>query len=270
MNITNEELRRRFNPDGSTLRKAQLRMLEMLTFLDEICKKNNITYWIDSGTLLGAVRHGGFIPWDDDVDIAMPYKDVIKLRKLMTRCSFSDEFVFQCRKTDPYFYQTFDKLTDTNSKYILNDDFFNIRKYTGLQIDIFPMIRNNINLFHRLCTDYKHYFISSYRRRKMSREKIPFGLKFHYFTLTKIIVPTFKLISDILPQKDYMTYFYGIEFNDKLLVKNIFPLKRVEFEGHFFNAPFNCDGYLSNIYGDWRQLPPLNTLHKHSDNIILQ
>ena len=65
------ELRERYNPDGSILRKQQLRMLEMLQYIDFVCKKHNIRYWLCSGTLLGAVRHGGFIPWDDDVDIEM-------------------------------------------------------------------------------------------------------------------------------------------------------------------------------------------------------
>ena len=76
------ELRARFNPDGSDLREAQLRMLGLLKFLDDICKKNGLEYWLDSGTLIGAARHGGFIPWDDDVDVCMMKKDADKLKPL--------------------------------------------------------------------------------------------------------------------------------------------------------------------------------------------
>lgn len=76
-----DELRIKYNPDGSDLRKAQLKMLELLKFLNKICTENNLTYWLDSGTLLGAVRHGGFIPWDDDIDVCMPYKDAVVLKK---------------------------------------------------------------------------------------------------------------------------------------------------------------------------------------------
>ena len=59
-----EQLRCQYNPDGSPLRELQLRMLEMLKCVDSICEKHNIRYWLSYGTLLGAVRHGGFIPWE--------------------------------------------------------------------------------------------------------------------------------------------------------------------------------------------------------------
>ena len=66
-----EDLKSRFNPEGSLLRRQQNRMTELLIEIDRICKKHSIQYWLSSGTLLGAVRHKGFIPWDDDMDICM-------------------------------------------------------------------------------------------------------------------------------------------------------------------------------------------------------
>ena len=74
-----------YNPEGSTLRKAQMRMLEMLVEVDTICRKHNIPYWIDFGTLLGAVRHKGFIPWDDDMDISVYEKDYNRLREVLVK-----------------------------------------------------------------------------------------------------------------------------------------------------------------------------------------
>ena len=69
--IDQEALRKRYNPDGSKLRHDQLELLEMLQFLAEICKRHNIRWWLTAGTLLGAARHGGSIPWDDDIDLSI-------------------------------------------------------------------------------------------------------------------------------------------------------------------------------------------------------
>ena len=63
-----EQLRTEYNPDGSILRRQQMKMLDILLRVDKFCKEHDIKYWLSSGTLLGAVRHGGFIPWDDDDD----------------------------------------------------------------------------------------------------------------------------------------------------------------------------------------------------------
>ena len=65
------KLREKYNPDGSLLRQHQLRMLKMLSYFDKICQEHNIHYWLSSGNCIGVVRHGGFIPWDDDIDVEM-------------------------------------------------------------------------------------------------------------------------------------------------------------------------------------------------------
>ena len=108
------ELRAKFNPDGSDLRKLQLRMLDMLKYIDKICRENNITYWLSSGTCLGAVRHEGFIPWDDDIDIEMLEKDYHKFSTIMTSTSIS-QYIFQTHNNDPAYIYTFGKIRDLNS-----------------------------------------------------------------------------------------------------------------------------------------------------------
>ncbi len=79
LTFNQEELRARFNPEGSPLRRQQMVMLEMLKELDRICRKHKIPYFLYWGTLLGAIRHDGFIPWDDDMDSGMMREDYNKL-----------------------------------------------------------------------------------------------------------------------------------------------------------------------------------------------
>src|SRR4028118_1460533 len=74
-----------YNPEGSVLRRAQMRMVEILDGFDGICKKHNIDYWLVWGTLLGARRHGGFIPWDDDLDVAVLQSDYKKLLTILEK-----------------------------------------------------------------------------------------------------------------------------------------------------------------------------------------
>ena len=82
---TQEELRAKYNPEGSKLRKMQKRMLDMLLYIDDICKKQNIKWRLDGGNVLGAVRHGGFIPWDDDVDIVLEKQEFNRLVKYLLK-----------------------------------------------------------------------------------------------------------------------------------------------------------------------------------------
>ena len=101
------KLRERFNPEGSMLRRQQQRMLDILLYVDKVCRENDIRYWLSSGTLLGAVRHGGFIPWDDDLDIEMLKEDYEKFMRVFVD---NDDYVLQTRHNDKYYLLPFAKL----------------------------------------------------------------------------------------------------------------------------------------------------------------
>ena len=246
-----EELRAKYNPDGSDLRKAQLRMVEMLKFLDDICSQYNITYWLDSGTLIGAARHGGFIPWDDDMDICMPLGDLMKFKKLMLNNKLSDEFVLQCHETDFYFLSSSSwcVLRDLKSEYIQDSNFHNARKYRGLQIDIFGVEGKKINSLHYLCGQYQSKMID----RQLYKNYKRFAY-FAYLPFRYVVVPICRVLS-LFSKKDYFMMGYGISFKSKRYINTIFPLSKIKFEGYLFNAPNNSDKYLANIYKNWECIP---------------
>ncbi|MBF8455348.1 LicD family protein [Proteus mirabilis] len=130
--------------ENDLLRKAQLKMLTALIELDSICSKHNINYWIDAGTLLGAVRHKGFIPWDDDIDVCMIRKDFNKFIKV---CSYELNkiiFFLQTINTDPH-YKTYNipcKLRVNNTLIIEESElklgYYNDKSHHGLFLDVFP------------------------------------------------------------------------------------------------------------------------------------
>ena len=126
----------RFNPEGSVLRLHQMKMLRILEFVDRVCRKHGIRYWLSSGTLLGAVRHGGFIPWDDDLDIEMLYRDYKRLMEVLP-FELPSNLVLQTMHTDSNYVAPYAKLRETDSYISEVNNIGRNYKYNGVYIDIF-------------------------------------------------------------------------------------------------------------------------------------
>ena len=133
---------------AANLRKCQLKELDILEVVDGICKKYGIEYWLDGGTLLGAVRHKGFIPWDDDIDIAMTLDGLHQFCKVAP-AELPQHLFLQTPETDPKLKEPIVKIRDLNSLYIESSDTFNVDYEKGIFIDIFPFVGGPIgpNLF---------------------------------------------------------------------------------------------------------------------------
>lgn len=262
-----EELRSRYNPEGSTLRNLQLRLVEMLKYIDQICQKEDIPYWLAGGNALGLARHGGFIPWDDDLDIEMRREDFFRLRAAVLNDPNSP-YKWQDATTDKYYLMHYAKLRDTKSEVIeAKTDFY---KMKGIFIDIFPI-------------DYSTHFMTKYStltRRLVEGvvwHAIPkkfrkYGIITAKVLLLKCVWPTWSFLNKPFKSKKYLYHyptsiakvFHPFDLN------HIFPLKRANFEGVEINIPGNIEAYLEDAYGNWKQLPPLNKIHIHFDssNII--
>ena len=261
---TQEELRQRWNPDGSQLRRVQLRMLEMLKFIDQVCTDHGINYWLDSGTLLGAARHKGFIPWDDDTDICMPYEDMLKFKKVMLTQNPSSEFVLQCPETDPHIYNNWVILRDLKSEGIHQDcKMHDLYKYKGLNVDIFPLTDRYFNIFCGISNIYYKALIKAPLNGRPLFKLLAPLVPLHHRIFERVLAPIFRSISRLSPRREDYRMAYGCEFTSRRRASEIWPLTRMEFEGTFFNVPRDTDAYLTSLYGDWRQIPAADKIQTH-------
>lgn len=254
---TNTELHNKYNSDNTILRKAQLRMLDMLLYIDRICKENNINYSLDSGNVLGAVRHGGFIPWDDDVDIILERKEYKRLCKYLLSHPHP-QYKLQTPQTDKWFMNHWNVLRDIKSEYIQDSVKHNLRKYRGLQIDIFP-IENRVSPFGHKLVYYLHH-----NNQKLFMGKNNHLCKLFFYVIACIIIPFIRIVFSPFQNKNTYSYGYGLPWTDKKWISNVlFPYKNILFEGHYFPGPSNLDSYLKTQYNNYMDLPPINERNHH-------
>jgi len=250
------ELRKKYNPEGSDLRKLQEHLLIILEHFDSFCKDNNINYWLSSGTCLGAIRHEGFIPWDDDIDVEMTREDYLKFQKIYKN---SDKFVLQTYKNDLFYTEPFPKLRLCNT-YVKEGNISALYKYNGIFLDIFIMERSNA-LIAKLC----HGLVGALRH---------FGFCFRQSGVLSVVVFTVakKLVFGIvnimrrlgfLSSKDEMRHTIGTGVVRNIRrCKDIYPLSKALFEGREYPVPGNVDAYLSRMFGNYMEIP--KEIHTHS------
>ena len=263
--MNNEELRARFNPEGSMLRRQQMRMLEILLEVDKICKKHDIRYWLSSGTLIGAIRHDGFIPWDDDLDIEMMRSDYLRLMEVLPS-ELPEWLALQNDETDPYYFFYYAKVRDRRSRMLEHNNYDRMWQEQGIYIDIFPMEQHPIWL-HKLTEKSVGHMYKIWRTStddtkaiKSVRRIFDFNNKV-LFPFLRILLSPFHLFT-FSPFK-VITSGMGIPFHNRRYAKEIFPLTTHVFEGHQLPVPHDADAHLRHLYGDYMKLPDLNKLAIH-------
>lgn len=248
-----------------TLREIQITEVNILKWIDEICRKNNIKYFLYAGTLIGAARHQGFIPWDDDIDIGMLREDYDKFIELMRNNNYERYKIVTPEITTEYLYP-FAKIVDTKTRLIEKKIDCGIDM--GLYIDIFPLddVPEDIKMRRKLIKKHSRY--ESLLMYAMSRNHGGKGLKMLLRPFLDVYIKIVgkehlrnKIIKLMSKQKHTNSKMVGVialscqEF-DMGLKKWFSETTEMKFEGEYFMVPVGWKEYLTKRYGDFMTLPP--------------
>lgn len=254
---TAEELRATYNAEGTALWKAQQRMLDMLLYLDKVCKEQDIPYRLDWGNILGAVRHGGFIPWDDDVDVAMERKDWKRLCKYLVEHPHP-QYVLQNHRTDKGYMGAWAVLRDLKSEYVQDSAIHNARKFKGLQVDLFPQDYGNIPFLQDIAACLQRHLVNNLIG-KHDRIAGCFWIILH-----KMVFPFFRVLNFFFGNKKFLSYSYGTAWGRILFPREVsVPYKPISFEGHWVSGPADPEKMLEILYGDYNTIPPVEERNWH-------
>jgi lipopolysaccharide cholinephosphotransferase len=251
-----------------SISEVQLILTEMLKEVNRVCNLNDIVYWLDFGTLLGAVRHNGFIPWDDDIDLAME------------RLCY-DKFLALAQKDLPDSIELVHyTISDSNC------DFIKLRYLEGVAYNEFSQVFSGISLdiFPKDYINPKHFFIFNAIRRIINISY--FNSKSWKQLIKKNASKLLSVIGKYRMYNSVTRFFYtppllgnlvcGLEFGYNSLTKkfiinqvDLFPLKMEKFGKFKYPIPNNHDKYLSKLYGDYMKIPKKHERYTHNLNFRL-
>jgi len=255
-----EELRKQYNPEGSPKREVQLCLMEILVELDRICRAEGLTYFLDYGTLLGAYRHGGFIPWDDDVDVSMPSADFRRFQQVAPGLLDGERFFLQTPKSDraAHMGHGLMKIRRNGTLSINRASDFHVTYHRGLSIDIFESVptpavsRPFFRWMNRRVGKSFGFFAYP---KPMSFGNI---IRWFLFPVEYGLMKGLWAVAGALRPKDREAG--TLERNDTrypTLKTDLYPTGELAFEGHTFCVPHNVEARLTSIYGKgFMKLPP--------------
>ena len=245
------------------------RLLSMAEYLQNICKENGLKMFLSGGTLLGAVRHKGFIPWDDDIDVHMPRPDYDRLIKIFKEKENIGKYKLLSHELNDKYVYTFAKLVDDDTLLIEDDIYSGVDM--GLYLDIFPIdgLGDDIATAEKQMKKMNKYLVMNYALLvKPWRKKCTFFKNFA-IELMRCAVKIYginrlhKKIRKLAKSLPYEQCEYVGEYIDQVGSNRIVRRSEVygdsvdmQFEGLKLPAPVGWDKYLTQFYGDYMQLPP--------------
>lgn len=273
--------------DNDTLTKLKVYELEILKDFIDVCEENNLVYFGFAGTGIGALRHGGFIPWDDDIDVAMPRKDYDKMVS-----------VFEEKYSEKYTVVNAEKYNDfpvMNTHIIINDSSFitseelKLKYPKGIFLDIFPLDNIPDDDTERQHHLKKVWFLS----KLLILKHIPFPhlpiksikakLEHCVTALVWLFLNIFCIshkflynlcINSCTKYNNVNTKSYGYTCGTKpgsniFDKEKLFPLRKIKYENIELNFPNNLEETLTLAYGDFMQLPPEQDRKNHRPEILV-
>ncbi len=254
------------------IRTLQLRMLRVLEVIDKTCKEHNLQYGMFGGSLLGAVRHKGFIPWDDDMDILMPRPDYERFIA-HSREWLPEPYEFVCAENDPKYPLPFGKVQDASTTLI---ERLHLSYLGGIYVDVFPLDAVPTNKVIRWC-HFMHYEFLRQALYWVHRDpyKHGHGPSSWLFLLTRKVTSLGSLqrrIRKILTKYDYAHTTYVGDYTAGL--RRVLPkaieseYAPYEFEGKTFMGIRDYDTYLKKMYGDYMKLPDVEDRKQHNFHVI--
>lgn len=235
--------------------------LEIMDEIERVCHEHNVQYFLGYGSLLGAVRHGGFIPWDDDMDILMMRDQYERFMAHFNKWRTTDRFKLVSYRDKSSIYQ-FAKIVDTST--VVYENFVGKKAATGVWVDVFPL------------ENYSADQVKLYKKQQrvgLLRSFVvadPSTGSNGFVKLVKRIVCPFvqhkdpyelaRCLDDLAQQigavdSDEVVDILGDDDFSKVFSKSLFEPVRMKFEDREFDAPAGYEEYLSIQYGDWR-IPP--------------
>ena len=251
------------------IRPLQIKLLEILKYFDTFCRDNNITYYAYGGTALGAARHNGVIPWDDDVDVVMTQENFEKFLKVFSDKGDVKNFYLQVySKILPK--QIYAKLR-LNGTTFIEDGYKDWKIHQGLYIDIFTLQETKESIISQvwqfICG--KYILLQTYAPKKHRYRGILIECVLKVFNL----MPRFFLSrfahNQLLKNngkkcKYYSKYTEGCSLSSGRFEKNVFGVpKELPFEGILIEVPSDIEQFLTQTYGDWMKIPSEEEIRKH-------
>ena len=243
------------------IRATQDRLLEMARCIHYILEKHQIPYIITYGTLLGAVRHKGFIPWDDDFDIYL-FDDSYNQALVALRAELPDNLFLEDQESEPLYFHGWAHVKDLNSEAFCQQfPQDNLYTHHGLSVDLYKATlipRERLSLYQM--QERLNYFTRKYNLGLMGDLD---------YTKQKALLESQidkEKQKPVLAQDDKIYGFMSLD-GDYLEINEVFPLKPYAFEGTSFCGPREFHDFLTRCYGNYLELPPIDKRTPHYSQV---